>query len=128
MVNEIESIVHDSGSNVLEGITALAMEAGALAIATCKRVECGRQPQSRLQLKDEKVVNPVYLSYVIPNFRCLQVDDELKMAFRQGGERFVERRFQNARELVHVAGMHCKEFQSHAVTVRCILTFVSCGQ
>jgi kinesin family protein 14 len=99
MVTEIESVVRDSGSNVLEGITALAMEAGTLAIATCKRVEYGRQPQSRLQLKDEKV------------------DDELKMAFRQGGERFVERRFQNARDLVHTAGIHCKELQSHSVTV-----------
>lgn len=57
MVNEIESVVQDSGSNILEGITALAMEAGALAIATCKKREAGRQSQTGLQLKDEKVCN-----------------------------------------------------------------------
>jgi hypothetical protein len=117
MVTEIESVVRDSGSNVLEGITALAMEAGTLAIATCKRVEYGRQPQSRLQLKDEKV--GIFLDQIIchHSYLLLQVDDELKMAFRQGGERFVERRFQNARDLVHTAGIHCKELQSHSVTV-----------
>ena len=54
-MNEIDSVVHDSGANVLEGITALAMEAGALAVATCKRVEPGKQVENRLHLKDEKV-------------------------------------------------------------------------
>lgn len=45
------------------------------------------------------------------------------MAFRQGGERFIERRFQTARELVNAVSIQCQELQSLSDSVS--VNFVS---
>ena len=45
------------------------------------------------------------------------MDDELKLAFRQGGDRFVERRFQNARDLVNAANTQHRNLLSLSIKV-----------
>ncbi|XP_065829379.1 kinesin-like protein KIF14 [Oscarella lobularis] len=92
LINEIDSMVDDSAIQVVEAITSVAMETGALAIATLGKFSSGRRgDESQAKAKDDKV------------------DDDLKLAFRQGGEIFVERRLQAARSTVEKASELCQK-------------------